>query len=200
MTPPLVLVSVGTDHHPFDRLVAWVDSWVDAQAGDVELVVQHGTSRPSRTGENYTIIPRTRLLELFREATVVVTQVGPGTILDANSVSRRPIVMARDPRLGEAVDGHQVPFGHFMADRGTAWITDSEAGLHTHLDRALEDPAYSRVPERHSPADQTAAAMQQVVDDVLSRRPGWFKFSRLPQVRQVRPERPAPPEHVRSSS
>ena len=27
MTAELVVVSVGTDHHPFDRLVEWVDRW-----------------------------------------------------------------------------------------------------------------------------------------------------------------------------
>ena len=25
---PLVFVSVGTDHHPFDRLIGWVDAWL----------------------------------------------------------------------------------------------------------------------------------------------------------------------------
>jgi len=43
---PLVLVTVGTDHHPFDRLVGWIDRW--APPGRVRLVVQYGTAVPPR--------------------------------------------------------------------------------------------------------------------------------------------------------
>lgn len=186
MSTPFVLVSVGTDHHPFDRLVTWVDSWATTQHDEVRLVVQHGTSRPSRTGENHTIIPRSDLLELFRTATVVVSQVGPGTILDANAMGRRPIVVPREPERGEHVDGHQIAFGHFMARQGAAWIAQAEEDLVAHLDRALADPAYSRSEPRTSPADRTALALGEVVEDVLRRRPGMLTLSRLRQLRQVR--------------
>ena len=26
---PLVFVTVGTDHHPFDRLIHWMDRWLE---------------------------------------------------------------------------------------------------------------------------------------------------------------------------
>lgn len=173
---PLVLVSVGTDHHPFDRLVGWVETWAQAWAEDrgtpVRLVVQHGHSAPSRTGENHTIVPRAQLLELFRTATLVASQVGPGTILDANAVGRRPVVVARDPARGEHVDGHQIVFGQFMAERGHAWLASTQEEMHALLDAAAADPEFSRVPPRPSPADDAATALGQVVDEVLARRPG----------------------------
>ncbi len=49
-TRPLVLVSVGTDFHPFDRLVAAVDRWA-AQHPEARVVVQHGRSRAPRHAE-----------------------------------------------------------------------------------------------------------------------------------------------------
>ena len=39
---PLVFVTVGSDHHRFDRLVSWVDAW--AAGRDVDCVIQYGTS------------------------------------------------------------------------------------------------------------------------------------------------------------
>ena len=38
---PFVFVTVGTDHHPFDRLVQWVDVWAAAHP-EIEVVIQYG--------------------------------------------------------------------------------------------------------------------------------------------------------------
>jgi diacylglycerol kinase (ATP) len=46
---PLLLVTVGTDHHPFDRLVRWVDGWLDGETGQaagLRCLMQTGTSAP----------------------------------------------------------------------------------------------------------------------------------------------------------
>jgi hypothetical protein len=50
---PLVLISVGTDHHPFDRLVTWADGWLATRPeGSVRCVVQSGTSRAPLVAEH----------------------------------------------------------------------------------------------------------------------------------------------------
>ncbi len=41
-TEPRVLVTVGTDHHRFDRLIGWVDRWAAAHP-EARVLVQHGT-------------------------------------------------------------------------------------------------------------------------------------------------------------
>ena len=38
---PLVVALAGTDHHPFDRLVEWVDA-AALRHPDVRFLVQHG--------------------------------------------------------------------------------------------------------------------------------------------------------------
>lgn len=174
-----VLVSVGTDHHPFTRLIEWVDSWADALAQPVDLVVQHGSSRPSRLGRNEALLGHDEILELFRNATVLVTQVGPGTILDANAVGRLPIVVARHPELGEHVDGHQIAFGRFMHEQGHAWCVDTADDLHAAMTRALQDPTWSHMPPRVSPAPQAAVEVGRIVDEVVGRRPGFVSWRGL---------------------
>lgn len=112
-----VFVTVGTDHHPFTRLIDWVDHWADART-DLDLVVQHGPARPARHGVNHELLDASDVAEQFAAADLVISQVGPGTIADANRAGHRPFVVPRDPALGEVVDDHQVAFGDFMAARG----------------------------------------------------------------------------------
>ena len=53
---PLVLVVVGTDHHPFDRAVGWADEWA-ASHPDRRVLVQYGTSRRPTTAEGHDLLP-----------------------------------------------------------------------------------------------------------------------------------------------
>ena len=51
----LVLVLVGTDHHPFDRLVGWSDAWA-REHPDVAVVVQYGHVACTRGGEGHAFL------------------------------------------------------------------------------------------------------------------------------------------------
>jgi UDP-N-acetylglucosamine transferase subunit ALG13 len=174
-----LVVSLGTDHHEFTRVVTWIENWVTAQDGAVDVFLQHGSTRPSPLAENAVIVPRDQLLDRYRGADMIVSQVGPGTILDANSVGRKPIVIPRNPDFGEHVDGHQILFGRFMAESGAAFIAEDEDELHAVMDRLRDEPALTRMTPRSSPADATAARLGEVVDAVLSRPVGFLRWRRL---------------------
>src|SRR5207342_3032116 len=103
---PLVLVQVGTDHHPFDRLVAWADTWAGAHP-DVEVLVQHGRSRAPDVASGSAFLDRDTLTGLLESADVVVSHGGPATISEARAAGHRPVVVPRDPGRGEHVDDHQ---------------------------------------------------------------------------------------------
>ncbi|EED6225630.1 glycosyl transferase, partial [Salmonella enterica subsp. enterica serovar Haifa] len=55
MSAPLVVVSAGTYHLPFDRLSGWVEEWLQRHP-DVRLVMQHGPSAPVAGAENVEIL------------------------------------------------------------------------------------------------------------------------------------------------
>lgn len=138
---PLVLVTVGTDHHPFDRLVGWVDEWFAALApGTVRCVMQTGTSRPPRHAEWRTYLGYAELEEHLRRAAVVVCHGGPATIMDARSAGRRPIVVPRRRRLGEHVDDHQRRFARRMRPTGHIALAEEWPALRELLDEAVADP------------------------------------------------------------
>jgi len=109
----LIVVSVGTDHHRFDRLLEWVA--VAADRVGAEVVAQSG-STPALDGvECFDFVAADELAELMLRADAVVCHGGPGTIALARSARHRPIVVARDPRLGEHVDDHQLRFSAALA-------------------------------------------------------------------------------------
>lgn len=113
----LVLVLVGTDHHPFDRLVTWADA-VAQRRPDVDVLVQHGHSPAPATARGRDFLGHHEMLELLDAAACVVCHGGPGTIMDARSVGHVPVCVPRDPALGEHVDGHQQRFAALVARAG----------------------------------------------------------------------------------
>lgn len=181
----MILVSVGTDHHPFDRLLKAVARWAQA-IGREDLCVQHGYSSPVPGAENYAFLPRRELIELFKSAEIVVTQVGPGTILDANSVGRKPISMPRSPGRGEHVDGHQLAFGRAMSRRGAVTLVLTEADLLAALDSAAENVDLTHLLARKSPATETARTLGAKVDQIVgSPAPLLYPSRLLPALRRL---------------
>ena len=100
----MIFVTVGTCE-PFDRLMRAVD----ALAIDEPVFVQTGLSRAiPRDRETVDFLPYERLVELIREARLVVTHAGVGTILTALLNGVQPVVVPRLKRYGDAVDDHQL--------------------------------------------------------------------------------------------
>lgn len=140
-----VIVAVGTDHHPFDRMIAWIDSWSAANPG-VSVLVQRGTSAATESCGSVELLPHPDLCERFARAVAVVSHGGPSTVMDARMAGRLPIVMARDPRFGEHVDDHQMRFADHLKRHDLARVVDDEAALHAAIDAALADPGDFSVP------------------------------------------------------
>jgi UDP-N-acetylglucosamine transferase subunit ALG13 len=162
---PKIVVTVGTDHHPFDRLVGWIDEWW-ADHPEAEVFVQRGQSRKSRHGNCRQLIPHDELCELFAGASVVVCHGGPATIMDVLAAGRLPIVVARDPERGEHVDAHQMRFADHLTRNKLAAVATTKAELFDAIDRALADPQVQSVAVRTG-VSEGVARFADVVDDIL---------------------------------
>jgi UDP-N-acetylglucosamine transferase subunit ALG13 len=145
---PLLLVTVGTDHHPFDRLVRWADGWLAANPGALRCLMQTGTSAPpGASGQAgwQAYLEFDALQAAMAGAAAVVCHGGPGTILGARHTGAVPIVVPRQHRLGEHVDDHQVAFSRRLAaEGGGIHLAETEAELHRLLDRVAAEPAAFR--------------------------------------------------------
>jgi UDP-N-acetylglucosamine transferase subunit ALG13 len=160
VAPPLLLVTVGTDHHPFDRLVRWADTWLAGHPGELRCLMQTGTSAPpSGPAQWQEYLEFDALQAAMGEAAAVVCHGGPGTILGARHLGAVPIVVPRQHGLGEHVDDHQVAFSRRLAaEGGEIHLARTEAELHRLLDRVTAEPAAFRA----GPGDRaTAAAVRE---------------------------------------
>jgi UDP-N-acetylglucosamine transferase subunit ALG13 len=137
---PLVLVVVGTDHHPFARLVNWVDGWLATVDGSVECVVQYGTATPPERASGVAYLDHDELGRLIERAAAVITHGGPGTIIDCRRRGRLPIAVPRRHDFGEHVDDHQVHFVRRLAQDGIVATAESSDDLARLLDAGLREP------------------------------------------------------------
>ncbi|MGY2701909.1 MULTISPECIES: glycosyltransferase [unclassified Nocardioides] len=134
----LVVALVGTDHHPFDRLVGWIDD-AAARHGDVRFVVQHGVTRAPSRAEGHDFLARGVLDGLLEEATAVVCHGGPALVMDAREAGHVPLCVPRDPVLGEHVDDHQQRFAELVGRVGVVVDIRSQAAFESELARALRE-------------------------------------------------------------
>ena len=177
----LLLVPVGTDHHPFDRLVRWAGAWLDGHPGRLRCLMQTGTSAPptgSGPVEWQAYLEYDALQAAMGTAAAVVCHGGPGTILGARHMGAVPIVVPRQHRLGEHVDDHQVAFSRRLAAEGDEiHLAEAEPDLHRLLDRVAAEPAAFRAgPEGQTPAGRDRATavreFERLVDGLVGERPG----------------------------
>jgi UDP-N-acetylglucosamine transferase subunit ALG13 len=130
--PPEVLVTLGTDLHPCDRLVDWSERAAAASPG-TRWSLQHGRSRPSARMAARDYLPHGELREALRRAAVVVTHAGPGTISEARSLGVPCVVVPRDPALGEHVDDHQLRYAARLTDDAGVRVARTAEELVTHV-------------------------------------------------------------------
>lgn len=187
MSNPLLFVSVGTDHHRFDRLIDWVDEWVTLHPDRVGYVLQHGYSRPSELALNHAILAQSEVMAILRETPIIVTQGGPGSIVDARLAGRLPIAVPRHHSLREVVDDHQVAFCDVMEASGHCLVADTRDRLHELLELALQNPmGFSR----DAPvigATATAAELRRHMDSAVEAGPGWVQFARIREAMRRHP-------------
>lgn len=163
---PLVAVFVGTDHHPFDRVLGWAGDV--AASGRHRWFVQHGsTSLPSGL-EGQGILSATAMSELLGRADVVVTHAGPGMIMEARAAGHLPIVVPRDSGLGEHVDDHQLRFAHRVADSGLMTLVRDQDAFAAALDQTLQHGRIARTDDDR--AHEASARFGRLVDQLVHRR------------------------------
>lgn len=161
-----VVISVGTDHHPFERLVQWADRWA-ATHPHRSVFVQRGTSAESANAPSAEIVAHSELLRLFATSMVVVSHGGPSTVMDSRSSGRLPIVVPRDPTQGEHVDGHQMRFADHLGLHGLARVAASEAEFCQLLDEAMSQPEHFHIADAEVESPSGLIEFGLVVDQLL---------------------------------
>jgi UDP-N-acetylglucosamine transferase subunit ALG13 len=196
-----VVVTVGTDHHPFDRLIRWTNDWLDGhpeQAGDFFVQSGPASVQPACPGSRF--LDMDELDALLDSADVIVCHGGPGCIADAWARGQVPIVVPRLFELGEIVDGHQVDFCRKLAELRRVWLAQTQEEFAGLLEEAARDPARLRSSGLVTDAAAAVARFGELVEELASRSRHRLPLTQLGRRIRRRPEPgagvDASPEHA----
>jgi UDP-N-acetylglucosamine transferase subunit ALG13 len=113
----MILVTVGTEQYPFNRLMQWVETLLNHDLIQEEIVVQYGTCTVLPTGAKvYKMLKEEQFQNLIEQARIVIAHCGEGTVLLLDSFEKPFILVPRTHTFKEHIDNHQVEMALALAD------------------------------------------------------------------------------------
>jgi UDP-N-acetylglucosamine transferase subunit ALG13 len=107
----MIFVTVGAYDLPFDRLVKAVESLSEEGIFSEDVFLQIGHSvEPKGDLRHERFLSFDKMNEYADQASLIISQGGPGSIMLALARGKIPIVVPRQKQFGEMVDNHQVLF------------------------------------------------------------------------------------------
>lgn len=134
----MIFVTVGNTD-PFDRLIQAVDRWSSARTPRENIFAQIGEG-----GFLPASFPTAQFLEpptfdqRFKEAELVISHAGMGTILTALDLGKPLLVMPKRASLGEQRNEHQLATVEHVCRKHSIWVANDENEFPTIVDRLLE--------------------------------------------------------------
>jgi len=169
---PRVVVTVGTDHHPFDRLIEWINECLGQHPErSAACFVQAGTATVTPVCPASRFLDTEKLGALLDGADVIVSHGGPGSISSAWARGHVPIVVPRLRRLGEHVDDHQVDFCVKFAELGRIRLAQTPAAFAEFLDEAARDRRGFRATGLEGDVSATVERFAALIDELVARPP-----------------------------
>lgn len=105
----MILVTVGTEQYPFNRLMQWIEVLLQTELIQEEIVVQYGNSTILPAGARvYRFLKEEKFQDLINKARIVIAHCGEGTLLLLDSLDKPYILVSRSQQFQEHVDDHQV--------------------------------------------------------------------------------------------
>ena len=135
----MIFVSVGMHHQGFDRLIRAMDILAPSLAEPVVMQIGASSYRP-RNARYFRFAGSEEVEALSRDARVLVTHCGVGSILTAIRHGVPVVVVARLKRFAEHVDDHQLELARVLSESGKATVVHDVASLGQAIAQATVPP------------------------------------------------------------
>ncbi len=113
----MIFVTLGTHEQGMDRLLIELDRLIENKLIECDVIAQIGYSDYKPKNYKYKeLISYDEMDDLVKNADIVITHGGPGSIFHAIQYNKTPIVVPRNPLFNEHVDDHQVLFTRRLDD------------------------------------------------------------------------------------
>lgn len=118
----MILVSVGTEQFPFNRLMNWINDLIEEgflRPDEEEIVIQYGACQFVPHGvKGYSILPQSEFHACLEKARLIIAHCGEGTIDLLAKFSKPFILVPRSVNFKEHVDDHQIELAEILEKRG----------------------------------------------------------------------------------
>ncbi len=178
----MILVAVGTQF-PFDRLTRTVDDWA-AETRRTDVYAQIGpSSYVPRALNHFNMISPKKFAELQKDADVIVSHAGMGSILGALQEGTPIIIMPRDHGKGEHRNDHQRATAREFIHQSGVHVAEDEAALRDLLDR-VDDMRKGHVAIGQRAPEPFVERLRSFVDEAPA--PRWrFAWNQTARRRSV---------------
>lgn len=132
----MIVILLGTQNYSFHRLLQEVQRCIDAGIINQEVVVQAGSTKfSSKQMKLFTLIQQDKLTELMKEADIIITHGGVGSIVNGVKLHKKVIAVPRLQKYGEVTNDHQIQIIETFSKEGFI------IGLHdvSELENALKN-------------------------------------------------------------
>lgn len=138
----MIFITTGTSRLPFGRLIEEIDRLAAAGCfGDRRVLLQYrGEDVQPQHVECVASLEFGEMLQLVREADLVIGHGGAGTLILCRQVGTPVILVARRASLGENHDDHQVDFCEYVSERGLASYAAEMDELEDLVRKLLDQP------------------------------------------------------------
>ncbi|BFM39461.1 glycosyltransferase [Synechocystis sp. LKSZ1] len=161
----MILITVGTEKFPFNRLMTWIDRLIEQQfinPNEEEIIVQYGSCTIQPQGvKAYQVLPSQDFQALVAEARLIIAHCGEGSIDLLAKAGKPYILVPRSGQFGEHVDDHQVELARSLA-RQQVPIAYTPGDLV----RFLQAPVFVEIPA--TPTQYYAQASQLLHQDLVT--------------------------------
>ena len=129
----MMLVTLGTQHQQFSRLLTYIE---EADIDD-EIIVQAGhTKFESKKMKIFDFIDYDKMNQYIDMADIIITHAGTGSILSPLKKKKTVIACPRKQEYGEHIDNHQEEIVNVFFSEGYILKLDENSELNTLLKEA----------------------------------------------------------------
>ncbi|MFM1842987.1 MAG: hypothetical protein RLZZ490_1725 [Cyanobacteriota bacterium] len=118
----MILITVGTEKFPFNRLMQWVDELIQSKFIDLsqeDVVIQYGSCTViPKQGQSYDLLPAVDFKALLTEARLIISHCGEGSFDLLAQINKPFILVPRSHQFGEHVDDHQIELAKALQKKG----------------------------------------------------------------------------------
>ncbi|MFZ0890302.1 MAG: glycosyltransferase [Candidatus Binataceae bacterium] len=163
----MIFVTVG-NFMAFPRLVNAVDRLKAAGIIPEDVLLQVGGAEnfESRVCQVVRFLSPAEFEKALREASVVISHAGCGTLIQALAAEKVPVVMPRRKHYGEHVDDHQIELAQTLAADGRLILAERV----DELSAAIEQARSCGAPSVANPPRRMFDLVSQAIEELLADR------------------------------